>query len=138
MDAGSGRFWLFLNIAAADGRYRGVAKPFIIDANTLAVSELDEQSVIQSFWEWLVGAVSEIFENQLTDRLATRIQIEGTFESGTEIDLWSAIGGILRNAFLQALQPGIPRPVRLPDSDQPSSSVFQPPTSAKQQKKVGE
>lgn len=137
-DAESGRFWLFLNVAASGGRYQGIAKPFLINANTLGLSELDEQSILQSFWEGLVGAISEIFENQLTDRLATRVQIEGTFQSGTEIDLWAAIGGILRNAFLQALQPGVPRPVKLPGNESAASNPPQSPSPAEQNNQASE
>lgn len=137
-DAESGRFWLFLNVAASEGRDQGIAKPFLINANTLAFSELDEQSLLQSFWEGLVGAVMEIFENQLTDRLATRVHIEGTFQSGTEIDLWAAIGGILRNAFLHVLQPGVPRPVKLPGNESTASNPPEPPSPAEQNNQVSE
>ena len=114
VDVQSGRFWLVLNVAAAAGRYQGIAKPFFIDASTMDWNEVTEQPILQSFWESLVGAATELFENPVTDRLATRVRIEGTFDSGGEIDLWATIGGILRNAFLQALAPGIPRPVELP------------------------
>ena len=113
VDAVSGRLWIFLNVAAANGRYQGVIKPFFLDLDVIDWDEVGEQNVLQSFWESLVGGVAELFENQPSSQLATRVPIAGELGSGGA-DLWTTIGGILRNAFLEALKPGVPRPVKLP------------------------
>ena len=113
-DAESGRFWVYLNIAAAEGRYRGYIKPFFLDVSMINLDEAGRQNILQTFWESLVAGVAELFTNQPSDQIATEAPITGEFEAGTQVDLWTTIGGILRNAFFQALRPGIRQPVTLP------------------------
>jgi hypothetical protein len=43
--------------------------------------------------------------------------LSGTFEKGAKVDLWSTIGGILRNAFVRALVPKLEPGVPLPDGN---------------------
>ena len=113
-DAESGRFWVYLNVAAADGQYQGLVKPFFLDLNILEWEEVQQQALLQTFWETLVAGVAELFENQPEGQVATVIPIEGQFEQGASVDLWATIGGILRNAFFSAIKPGVPGPVGLP------------------------
>ena len=122
IDAESGRFWVYLNVAASEGRYQGVVKPFFLNVNIMEWEEVNRQNILQTFWESLVGAVAELFENQPNDQIATLAPIAGEFEQGTQIDLWTTIAGILRNAFFEALRPGIRQPVTLPGQPDPESS----------------
>ena len=121
-DAEGGRFWVYASIAAADGRYQGFVKPFFLDVNILEWEEVRRQNIFQTFWESLVAGVTELFENQAEDQVATRVPITGEFEQGTQIDIWTTLGGILRNAFLQAIAPGVPGPVQLPGGSNGAAS----------------
>jgi hypothetical protein len=58
-----------------------------------------------------LASVAIVFKNQPHDRLATKIPISGNFEK-TDVDLWTSIGGVLRNAFVRALLPNVDRSVR--------------------------
>src|SRR4029079_15618429 len=57
-------------------------------------------------WESIVGAAGVILRNQKQDQVATKIPLEGTFKNSSA-DIWYAIIDMLRNAFIQALQPSI-------------------------------
>lgn len=124
VDAHSGRFWIFLRVAAANGRYQGFAKPFFLDVDLLEWEDVSDANLLETFWESLVAALAKVFTNQRRDQVATRIPIEGSFEAGARLDVWAAIGGILRNAFVQALQPGL-QEGRLSASTEPELSGAQ-------------
>jgi hypothetical protein len=131
IEAKQGMFWLYLRVAAADGAFQGYAKPFLLDVSFLEWSDITQQNVLKSFWEGFVQFLSNIFRNHPHDQIATVIPIEGNFETGNSIDLWTTISGVLRNAFLEALQPGVPAPVPLPEEGQTSAKA-DAPQSARQ------
>lgn len=110
-DVQSGRFALFVNVAAADEKFHGDFKPFFFDAKILTWRELEQQNIFKDFWEAIVQGVSEIFRNQAENQLATTVPIDGSFQRGGSVDLWAAVGGILRNAFVHALLPKMNPPV---------------------------
>jgi hypothetical protein len=86
VDAEAGTFFLYAQVNAQEGRFQGVVKPM---AEGLSIFRLGE----------------EIFENQGTDRLATRVPISGTFES-PDTDPWAVVGAVLSNAFIEAIKHG--------------------------------
>jgi hypothetical protein len=56
--------------------------------------------------------VAALFTNHSTDVIGTKIPLSGTFKN-ENIDILSTLGGILKNAFIQALLPGIDRTISL-------------------------
>lgn len=107
VDAHSGRFWFFIRVGASEGRYQGFAKPFFLDVDMLEWEDVQDGNLLEIFWESLVAAVAKLFTNHSRDQIATRIPIQGEVEAGARIDLATTIGGIIRNAFFQALEPGL-------------------------------
>jgi len=69
-----------------------------------------DESFFQKAWEAVVGAAGSVLKNQKEDQVATKIPIEGTFKN-PETRLLYAVGEVLRNAFVQALMPGIDREI---------------------------
>jgi hypothetical protein len=127
LDAQRGRFALFVNVAAADEKFHGHVKPFLYDAKLLTWREAGDQSPLKTLWEGVVQGASEVFRNQSEDQLATTIPISGSFETGAKADLWTTIGGILRNAFVQALLPRANSPpVPLPTEGENPAAKSQP------------
>ena len=109
-DVQRGRFDLFAELAAHDGRFEGYLKPFLRDFDVLEFrEERKEQGLLASLWEAIVGSGAEIVEDQSEDRQAARIPISGAARE-PELDFWAALGSALRNAFLEAL------PARLENS----------------------
>jgi hypothetical protein len=73
----------------------------------------EDENFGRKVWESIVQVAAKILENPDKERVATRIPIKGRFDKA-EPDVWAAIGGLLRNAFIQALVPGIEGSVGLP------------------------
>lgn len=55
---------------------------------------------------FFVKLVANVFENEPQQQLATRIEFSGEFDN-PETSVWAAITTFMRNAFVQALQPGL-------------------------------
>ena len=66
----------------------------------------EEESLPGKLWEGLVEVVGEVLEDQDSDRIATRVPFSGSIEN-PEADIWSTVGGLLRNAFIEALRRGL-------------------------------
>jgi hypothetical protein len=109
VDAERGRFSLYTELHAREGRFRGYAKPI---AEGLQIFDLggEDEGFFTQAWEALVGLAAEIFENQGTDRLATRIPLSGRLDD-PQADVWTTIGQLLKNAFIQALSHGLDRSI---------------------------
>lgn len=110
----SGTFALYTEIAAKDGRFVGYSKPMLRDvtfdrregaARTLARKV---RAGAASLADWVLSSPRE-------DQVATRIPIRGSFRD-PEASTWRALAGLLRNAFIDALEPGLDEDVRLGDA----------------------
>ena len=78
----------------------GYVKP--IATNIHIISMKHAANPVQYVWEAFVGGVVEIFSNQRKDQFATQINLQGSLNK-PDTDVWSTLGGILHNAFVQAL-----------------------------------
>ena len=104
-DVNRGRFGLYTEGAAKEGKFVGYVKPIIRDLDVLGPEDKDDK-ILKKFWEGVVGAGGLVFRNQRHDQVATKIPLEGTI-SKTNADIFRAIVIVLRNAFVEALQPSI-------------------------------
>jgi hypothetical protein len=111
VDVESGVFQMYAELAAAEGRFTGYVKPLFRNMRVLDL-ERDGKNPLQLLWEALVAGVTELLTNQSEDQLGTRIPLSGTFDD-PKADILSTIGGILKNAFIKALQPGFEHSITL-------------------------
>jgi hypothetical protein len=105
VDVERGTFALDAELAASKGRFNGYIKPFIKELQVLRWNE-EEESLPNKLWQGLVEAVGELLEDQKRDRIATKIPFSGSIKD-PKADVWSTIGGLLRNAFIEALRRGL-------------------------------
>jgi hypothetical protein len=111
VDAERGKLSVDAEFAAAKGRFRGYVKPFIDDLQVLDWDR-EGEGFFNKIWQGLVEVASEIFEDQDKDRIATRVPFSGSIKD-PEADVWSTIGGVLKNAFIEALRRGLERDVKV-------------------------
>ncbi len=104
VDVASGTFEMYSEVTAADGKFTGYVKPLFADMH-IADLKKDEKNPFRVIWAFLVQVVTTVFTNRSTDKLGTEIPISGTFDN-PKANILSTIGGILKNAFILALQPG--------------------------------
>jgi hypothetical protein len=115
IDVNKGRFGLYTEVAAKEGKFNGYVKPLIQDLDVLGKEDRDD-NIFRKMWEALAGGVGEIFENQRKDQVATKIQFQGDLKN-PRTNTWSAIINVLENAFIQAIQPSIDYEINLASVD---------------------
>jgi hypothetical protein len=123
-DVSRGRFGLYTEMAAKNGRFKGYIKPIIKDLDVLGREDRDD-NILKKLWEGIVGGVSEVFENQPKERIATKIPLEGSTKN-LDTNVWYAIGEMIQNAFIRALQPSIDQEINIAviDSGKPEKKNF--------------
>lgn len=99
-DAEGGEFELYTELAAADGRFKGYAKPVMRDVNIYSSSE-PEKNPLKRLWEGIIDVAAKILENHKEDQIAARIPISGTIEH-PDTNLLATIGSVMHNAFVAA------------------------------------
>lgn len=117
-DVSGGTFGLYTEVAAKDGKFVGYVKPVIKDLKVLGEEDRHD-NILQKVWEGIVGAAALVLRNQKEKQIATKVPIQGSFGK-TSVDTWYAVVDLLRNAFIQALQPSIDREITIKSVDNPS------------------
>jgi hypothetical protein len=105
VDAERGKLSVDAEFAAARGRFRGYVKPFIDDLDVLRWDQ-EKEGLPGKLWEGLIEVVGEVLEDQDKDRIATRVPFSGSIEN-PDADIWSTVGGLLKNAFIESLRRGL-------------------------------
>lgn len=104
-DVKQGEFNLATEFAAAQGRFKGYIKP-TIDNLEVINWEKDKHHPVRLLKKALVGTPAAILSNQYRDRLGIKVPLKGRFND-PETQVWTAIGSLLKNAFIEALFPGV-------------------------------
>ena len=106
-DVQRGTAEVYAELEASNGGFDGYVKPFFENVDVLDLEEeVEEQGLLASLWEALVGATAEAVQDQSADRVATRIPIAGSV-TAPEVDFWRTLGNVLRNAFVEAFVPAL-------------------------------
>lgn len=113
VDAETGTFSLYAELAASEGRFEGYVKPLLDNPSLFRLDEPAE-GPFQKAWEALVGLGAEILKNPETDQVATEVPLSGRMDD-PDIDLLAAMVGLLRNAFVSALSQALEHDVGLRD-----------------------
>ena len=112
-DAEAGKFELYMELAAADGKFKGYAKPILQDVNIYRSGE-EEQSALKRVWEGFLDFAANVFENQDADQVAARIPFSGTLEN-PKTNLFATIASVMRNAFISAFARSLEGSITLRD-----------------------
>jgi hypothetical protein len=115
-DAESGRFELYMELAAADGKFKGYAKPIMEDVDIYRSGE-PEKNPLKRAWEGFLDFAANVLENPDADQVAARIPFTGTLED-PETSLFATIASVLRNAFVSAFARSLEGSITLRDVKQ--------------------
>lgn len=110
-DVEKGSISLYTEAAAKNNAFKGYVKPIITDMDVVSWKN-DKEKPLQFVWESVVGGVSWLLTNRKKDQLATKADFEGRFDN-PNFDIFSIIGQILRNAFIQALYPSLENSINI-------------------------
>jgi len=126
-DVHRGKFGLFTEMAAKDGRFKGYVKPLIIDLDVVGPEDRHD-SFFNKIWERLIGAAGMIFKNHKKNQVATKLEMEGAY-SNPDQHVFGAILEVLRNAFIHALLPSVDNQISInsikPEEKKEKKNIFQ-------------
>jgi Domain of Unknown Function (DUF748) len=105
-DVSRGKFELYASVASSDGKYEGYIKTFFQNLDVFKWQKEKNKTPLQVVWDGVVESAAVAFKNHPNDTLATKIPISGTYQK-SEVGILSAIGNLLKNAFIQALVPKV-------------------------------
>jgi hypothetical protein len=112
-DAESGEFELYTELAAADGKFKGYAKPIMRKVNIYS-SEEPEKNPLKRLWEGLVEFAANVLENEESGQVAARIPFSGTIKD-PEAGVFETIVSVMRNAFVSAFARSLEGSISLRD-----------------------
>jgi hypothetical protein len=101
-DAKKGEFDLYLEVASANGRYEGFAKPILQNVQFMSLEDHPVKSPLKSLWNATLQLAAEIFENQPRKQVAARVPFHGELQGTANTDILRTIASVLRNAFVGA------------------------------------
>ena len=104
-DVARGSFELYSEINAQDGAYDGYVKPLLRDIDFKTASD-EHKNLADRLKETVVGAVTSLLENKNEEQVATKAPFAGNFATN-EVDIWTTIVNLLRNAFVEAIRGGL-------------------------------
>ncbi len=124
VDAKAGDISLFTELRTETRDFKGYLKVLIRNLELIDLRK-DLKKPFRFIWESLVAAVSEIFTNHAKDQIATEVPLTGTLDQ-PKARTWATVVGIFRNAFIEALKPGIDRTLKFGPGSKASARVGRP------------
>jgi len=112
-DAEAGNFELYMELAAANGKFKGYAKPIMEDVDIYRSGE-PEKNPLKRLWEGFLDFAANVLENPDADQVAARIPFTGTIKD-PETSLFATISSVLRNAFVSAFARSLEGSITLRD-----------------------
>lgn len=113
VDAESGTFSMYTELAASNGRFEGYVKPILENPRIFQPGE-PADGPFQKAWEALVEIGTQILKNPEQDQVATELPLSGELED-PDADVLTALVGLLRNAFVNAVSHALEHDVGLGD-----------------------
>lgn len=112
-DAEAGDFELYMELAAADNRFTGYAKPILQNVDIYRSGE-PEKNPLKRVWEGFLDFAANVLENPDAEQVAARIPFKGTIEN-PDTNLFATIASVLRNAFVSAFARSLEGSITLRD-----------------------
>ena len=101
-----GWFDLVVESDSKEGQISGYVKPLFRNLKVFSLTQdIQEDNVLQFFWQALVGAVTTVFKNQPRDQFGTMIPFSGDASGKSSTDILATLAHLLRNAFVRAYLP---------------------------------
>jgi hypothetical protein len=110
-DVVEGKFSLYSELHGKAGRVTGYVKPLFKDVKAYDPRQDEDKSFVKRMYERLVTGVSKLLKNPPRDEVATKVDVEGRIDQPNTSTL-QAIANLLRNAFIEAILPGLEREAR--------------------------
>lgn len=109
IDFKAGSMDIYTEMVIKSGQIDGYVKPIV---QNLSVDKIPEETnPFQVAWATVASFLLEVFSNQSNDQFATRVPLSGSLDK-VETEFWPTLGGIFRNAFIEAFRKGTDGDIR--------------------------
>jgi hypothetical protein len=108
LDVVGGKFSLWSEVSVKNGVISGYVKPLFEDVDVYDKEQDRDKNFFRKAWEKIAGGLAKLLENRKTDEVATVATLSGRVD-GTTTNTLEVLGGLIRNAFLDAILPGFER-----------------------------
>lgn len=98
-----GKMDLYTEMAIKSGQVTGYVKPIVRDLSVDRVPK--DTNPFQVVWSTVASFLIEVFTNHPHDQFATKVPLRGSLDK-IETRFWPTLGGIFRNAFVEAFSKG--------------------------------
>jgi hypothetical protein len=105
------RFSLYSELHGKGGVVTGYVKPLFKDVKAYDPKQDEDKGFVKKLYERLVNGVTRLLKNQPRKEVATKVDVEGRIDQPNTNPL-QAIANLLRNAFVEAILPGLEREAR--------------------------
>lgn len=102
-DIERGTLNFYTEVKGESGDLQGYLKPLLVDLKFVDWGKEEERNPLRFAWEFVLGTVAEIFENQKEDQFGTRIPINGSY-ANVKASIIPTVWNIFKNAFVKALE----------------------------------
>lgn len=109
-DVQKGDLSLYSEIAAEQGKIQGYIKPLIRNLKVMKAEK--KLNPLKFLYKGVIAVTAKIVTNPKEHTIATKIKFEGEIKD-PETHIFSVVGYLLRNAFIQALLPQIDHTIKL-------------------------
>lgn len=104
-DVKEGKFSFFSELHAANGSVQGYIKPLFENMKVYDLEKDRDKPLFHQLYEVILGGVAALLENDRS-QVATKAEVAGRIDN-PNVRTWQAILNLLRNAFVQAIRPGL-------------------------------
>ena len=105
-DFADGAFAFYSSLRVKDGRVDGYVKPLFTDLDVLDAEQDADDNIFEKAYEGIVGGIAKVLENRSREQVATETDLSGPLEN-PNASVLQVIVGLVRNAFFDAILPGL-------------------------------
>ena len=115
LDVAAGTISVYSQVTVKDGYLHGYVKPLFQDVRVYDKQQDRNKPLGAKLKERVAGVLAGLLKNRESGQVATRIDISGPL-AAPHPDVMETVVGLLRNAFVKAITPGLdhPAPARAP------------------------
>lgn len=114
-DFEKGQFELYSEFAIKNGYLNGYIKPMFHNIKIPDKFTKPNSSILKRLWEGVITFFGFVLKNKPKDSFATKIPVEGNL-SNPDIDLWTLITNIFRNAFITPFKNQVDNDIKFNDA----------------------
>ncbi len=106
VDVARGYFSFYSELSLRNGQIDGYIKPLFREMKLYGAEQERDKGFFRRVRQALIAAAAWLLENRSRNEVGTKIRVSGRLDR-PQYSSWEAVAGLLKNAFIEALRPGL-------------------------------